>query len=83
MHAPVAPARPLRSPFPIRVNLTDVATGAPFAHTFVATWFERWPWILDVVTAEQGCDEDEVGAQEGETGDTVTVRGVPLYRICR
>lgn len=37
--------------------------------------FGRWQWILDNVTSDAKCQEDDVDVEEALEGDYVTVRG--------
>lgn len=43
-----------------------------------------WSWIVETVTHEHGCNEDDVHCAESDEydgDDLVTVDGLPLYRI--
>ncbi len=40
-----------------------------------------WAWIQETVAHEQRCSEDDVGCEESEDGDTVTVSGEAIYRV--
>ncbi|WP_448043759.1 hypothetical protein [Bradyrhizobium liaoningense] len=42
---------------------------------------DAWAWVAETVAQEQGCYEDDVGCEESEDGDVVTVNGVAAYRL--
>lgn len=40
-----------------------------------------WDWIRETVSHELGVNEDDVGCEEADDGDMVTVCGVRTYRL--
>lgn len=42
---------------------------------------DGWAWIANAVATEHSVDPDDVGCEETEDGDVVTVDGVPVYRL--
>lgn len=63
------------------IRLLHVNSRATFALAGFTGPFSAWSWIVDSMIEEHGCDEDDVGCQESDDGDLVTVRGEPMYVV--
>lgn len=66
-----------------RVALLTLA-GKPFASTAFlpgAGPGAAWEWIAETVAHELGCSEEDVHCDEGDSGDVITVDGLPCYLV--
>lgn len=42
---------------------------------------DKWHWIVSNVMGDAECSEDDVGLEETEDGDVITVSGKPYARV--